>query len=113
MIVDGADDASLRVGLGHVSGTAQPGKRGNIAIAGHRDTFFRSLHAIERNDEITLETATQTYRYHVVSIQIVQPDDVAVLRSSGQDELTLITCYPFSYFGNAPKRFVVQATLAQ
>jgi sortase A len=39
----------------------------------------------------------------------VEPEDVAVLRPDGSQELTLITCYPFYYVGEAPKRFIVRA----
>ena len=38
-ILAGASGSSLAFGLGHVSGTAFPGERGNCAIAGHRDSI--------------------------------------------------------------------------
>jgi sortase A len=43
------------------------------------------------------------------SIVVVDPSDVGVLAADRAD-LTLITCYPFSYLGSAPRRFIVQAT---
>lgn len=42
---------------------------------------------------------------------IVGPRDTWVLNETSQPTLTLITCYPFSYVGSAPGRFVVRAEL--
>jgi sortase A len=109
MIVEGVDGRDLRRAVGHIPGTALPGQPGNIAIAGHRDTFFRPLRNIRPNDTITLSTVQGDYRYHVVSTKVVAPNDAEVLDPTGQDTLTLVTCYPFYYLGPAPKRYVVQA----
>ena len=111
MVLDGASSQTMRVGLGHITGTSSPGENGNVAIAGHRDTFFRPLRRIQEGDEILLETPAKALTYRVSSTEIVDPSEVAVLRSHGKDELTLVTCYPFSYLGPAPKRFVVHALL--
>jgi sortase A len=43
----------------------------------------------------------------------VNPKDVWVLDPTADANLTLITCYPFQYVGNAPKRFIVQARKVQ
>lgn len=112
MVLDGAGSRTLRVGLGHVSGTSRPGEQGNVVIAGHRDTIFRPLRRITAGDEVVLETPSNTYHYRVSRIEIVDPTDVSVLKSHGQSELTLITCFPFSYLGRAPKRFIVHAVIA-
>jgi sortase A len=111
MVREGADARTLRLAVGHIPGTALPGERGNVGLAGHRDTFFRALRGIEVNDSIEFETATEVYRYLVQSTQIVGPRDVQVLASAGGNNLTLVTCYPFYYVGSAPKRFVVRAKL--
>jgi sortase A len=113
MVLDGASSQTMRVGLGHITGTSSPGENGNVAIAGHRDTFFRPLRRIQEGDEILLETPAKALTYRVSSTEIVDPSDVAVLRSHGKDELTLVTCYPFSYLGPAPKRFIVHALLVR
>jgi len=109
MIVEGVAEPELRLGVGHIPGTALPGKRGNVAIAGHRDTFFRPLRNILANDSIQLVTLNGTYGYRVVSTQIVDPADVQVLNPTRRDTLTLVTCYPFYFVGSAPKRFIVRA----
>jgi sortase A len=113
MIEEGVGSRTLRVALGHLPGTPWPGQVGNVAIAGHRDTFFRPLRNIEINDEISLDTPGHNYHYRVSSTEVVDPHDVAVLKARHKDELTLITCYPFSYIGPAPKRFIVHAELAE
>ena len=109
VVIEGDDNHSLRLGAGHVPGTALPGADGNVGIAAHRDTFFRPLRNIAADDRITLKTAHGEYHYIVDSTQIVRPDDVAVLRATSRPELTLVTCYPFYYVGSAPLRFVVHA----
>lgn len=113
MLLEGVDDATLRRGIGHIPGTALPGERGNTAIAGHRDTFFRALREIRKNDQITIQTLEGEYHYVVDSIIVVNPEYVKVLGDSGRPVLTLVTCYPFQLVGPAPKRFVVQASLQE
>ncbi len=108
-VIEGTDQPTLRRAAGHISGTALPGQAGNIGIAGHRDTFFRPLRNVQRDDIITLNTAAGEYRYRVVSTKIVSPKDVAVLNSDGNEVLTLVTCYPFYFVGAAPNRFIVRA----
>jgi sortase A len=109
MIMEGTDAKTLRRAVGHISGTPLPGQQGNVAIAGHRDTFFRALRNIREDDEITLTTLAGSYRYRVNSIKVVEPDNTAVLDNSDGAILTLVTCYPFYFVGPAPKRFVVRA----
>jgi sortase A len=109
MIMEGIDGRTLRHAVGHIPGTPLPGQQGNVAIAGHRDTFFRGLRNIRKDDEITLTTLNGTYRYRVDSTQVVAPEHTEVLDDSGEAILTLVTCYPFYFVGSAPKRFVVRA----
>jgi len=109
VIIEGTDKPTLRRAAGHIAGTAMPGQRGNVGIAGHRDTFFRPLRNVQRNDIVTLTTPGADYRYRVVSIKIVRPSEVAVLNPDGNEILTLVTCYPFYFVGPAPNRFIVRA----
>ncbi len=109
VVVEGIDKTTLRRAVGHIPGTALPGQPGNVGIAGHRDTFFRPLRNIQRDDLITLTTLRGEYRYRVVSTRVVSPDDVAVLDPAGGEILTLVTCHPFYFVGSAPNRFIVRA----
>ena len=107
----GSDARTLRLAVGYIPGTALPGEPGNMGLAGHRDTFFRRLRDIRRDDEIRVVTANGTFTYRVERTRIVEPTDVWVLDPTARPALTLVTCYPFTYIGSAPQRFVVRATL--
>jgi sortase A len=109
MVMEGDDRRTLRRAVGHVPGTPLPGQRGNIALTGHRDTFFRPLRNIRPDDIITLATLQGQYRYRVRSTQVVRPDNVSILDPSQNEILTLITCHPFYFVGAAPNRFIVRA----
>lgn len=113
IVRDGDDDATLARAVGFLSGTARPGEGGNTALAGHRDTFFRALRRIEVDDRIRFIVPPHTYEYRVESFRVVEPNEVSVLESTGTEELTLITCYPFRFIGPAPDRFIVKATRIQ
>lgn len=110
-VLSGTDEITLNRGVGQIAGMAAPGEKGNIGIAGHRDGFFRNLKEINRGDLIELETTSASATYVVNRVLITGPDDTSVLQSSGEQVLTLVTCYPFHFIGPAPRRFVVQATL--
>jgi sortase A len=108
-VLQGTTSRILRLGIGHIAGTPLPGEAGNIGIAGHRDTFFRGLKDIRKNDEIQLQTTSGLSRYQVDWMKVVANDDQNVLAPSTESALTLVTCYPFYFVGPAPKRFVVRA----
>jgi sortase A len=107
----GSDARTLKLAVGHIPGTALPGEDGNVGLAGHRDTFFRRLRDIRADDEIRLVTPEGVFVYHVERTRIVNPEDVWVLDPTGHPSLTLVTCYPFTYIGSAPQRFIVRAGL--
>jgi sortase A len=109
VVVEGIGKRTLRRAVGHIPGTALPGRSGNVGIAGHRDTFFRPLQDVQLDDIITLTTRWGEYRYRVVSSRVVSPDDVEVLNPTSNEVLTLVTCHPFYFVGPAPNRFIVRA----
>jgi sortase A len=105
----GTDARTLNLAIGHVPGTALPGQIGNAGLAAHRDTFFRRLDDIRPDDELRVVTPAGTFTYRVERTAVVRPRDVWVLDPTPDAVLTLITCYPFTYVGPAPERFVVRA----
>jgi len=109
IVVQGDSDRILERAVGHIPETALPGQFGNVAVAGHRDSFFRPLRNIQSGDAITFKTHSDKFHYEVESTAVVLPSDVSVLRASSGRTLTLITCFPFYYVGAAPSRFVVRA----
>lgn len=109
LIAEGEDDLTLDRAVGHIPGTALPGEPGNVCLAGHRDSFFRGLKDIRAKDVIELLTPDGKFTYIVESTSVVSPDQVDLLDPTPRSSLTLVTCYPFTYIGNAPKRFIVRA----
>ena len=112
IVREGEDARTLQLAIGHIAGTAMPGAAGNMGLAAHRDTFFRRLREINVGDVIRLVAVEGTFTYVVQSTQIVDPDDLWVLDPTTEPSLTLVTCYPFTYIGAAPERFIVRARLA-
>jgi sortase A len=109
VVVQGDDLSLLDQAVGHVPETAMPGEWGNVALAGHRDRLFRPLRDIHNGDTIFIDTPRQSLQYRVQSTFVVPATQLDVLRQSDTKELTLITCFPFTYIGHAPNRFIVRA----
>ncbi len=109
IIKAGTDARTLQLAVGHIPGTSLPGEPGNVGLAGHRDTFFRRLRMIAPDDEIKVTTPEGVFSYRVARTDVVEPDDVWVLEPTDYSALTLVTCYPFTYVGSAPQRFIVRA----
>jgi sortase A len=112
IVLEGSGERELKLGPGHIPGTALPGGGSNVGVAGHRDTYFRPLRFVGMQDTITVTTHDREYLYKVVSTEIVWPGDTRVLYPTGHETLTLVTCYPFSFVGAASKRFIVRADCA-
>jgi len=108
-LAEGDDDATLRTAIGHLPDTSLPWRGGNTAVAGHRDSLFRALRDIRIGDTIRLRTPRGTFDYAVRTTLIVKPEDVWVVEPTSTDELTLVTCYPFTFIGHAPHRYIVKA----
>ena len=107
-VYNGADDFNLNRGVARIIGTGRVGQGGNLGIAGHRDGFFRPLKDIQLGDTFELETYFGTEVYRVSSIDIVDPSELSVLGPTDKPTVTLVTCYPFYFVGNAPQRFIVK-----
>lgn len=97
-VVMGDDWESLKRGVGHRTGSANPGERGNMVLSAHNDVYgeiFRRLDELKPGDEIFVYTASQVYRYVMREQQIVSPTDVWVMEPTRNPTLTLISCYPY------------------
>nr|WP_285817636.1 class D sortase [Echinimonas agarilytica] len=104
----GTSDANLNRGAGAVTNAGF----NNFAIAAHRDSYFRKLANIKKNQQIRVRNDDGTTEiYSVQDIIIVDPGDTQILNESATPTLTLITCYPFYYVGSAPQRYIVKAKL--
>ena len=109
VVIEGDEAAALVLGVGHLADTPLPWRSGNSVFAAHRDTFFRPLEHIRANDIIRFSSPDVDVEYLVRTTKIVASTDVDVLAPTSTSTLTLITCYPFTYIGPAPKRFIVTA----
>lgn len=113
-VAEGDDDKTLGNAVGHLPDTPLPwDRRGNVALAAHRDGLFRSLEGVRLNDDVRVVTSRGEFHYRVTKTHIVDPDDVWVIAPTDTPTITLITCYPFAFIGNAPQRFIVKAELVE
>jgi sortase A len=115
IVLQGATPRTLAFGPARLLSGAEVGAPGNLVLAGHRTSWFRPLEAIRRGDEIELQwydigrKQLRERRYAVTEIRVVNPDELDLLGPTPDDELTLLTCYPFGRGPGSPKRFVVRA----
>jgi sortase A len=111
MVLAGASGRTLAFGPGHVDGTPLPGDPGNAVVSGHRDTHFAFLRELRSGDTLVVHSASgRVVRYVVSGIEVVRNKDVRVLLDTGDDRLTLVTCYPFdSPMPGGSLRYVVVA----
>jgi sortase A len=112
-VFHGDREEQLLKGVGHYSGSRFPGEGSNIVLAGHRNSVFKGLKNVAVGDLITLDTTYGEYEYKISEIKIVKGNDKSIVQPSDSEKLTLYTCYPFNYVGNAPNRYVVIADLVK
>jgi sortase A len=110
-IIHGTDEEELEKGVGHYKGSVLPGEADHSILSGHRDTVFRKLEDVVLEDLIIVTTSAGTFTYQVVDIYIVDKDDRSVIRPTPEATLSLTTCYPFSFIGDAPDRYIIHAKL--
>ncbi|MDE8564795.1 class D sortase [Anoxybacillus rupiensis] len=108
-IYHGATEQQLRKGVGHYPKSALPGEEGNVVLSGHRDTVFRRLGSVGKNDELIVQTKAGEFIYRVKKVRIVSENDRTVLVEKPRPTLTVTTCYPFDFIGNAKQRYVLVA----
>jgi sortase A len=112
-IIEGTGDAELKRGVGHFIRSVLPGIQDNSVLAGHRDSVFSQLGKLSMGDLLVVRTAAGQFTYKVAKFRIVKADDRTVIVPTPSAILTLSTCYPFRYIGNAPERFIVTASLVE
>ncbi|CAN7335211.1 class D sortase [Peribacillus frigoritolerans] len=110
-IYHGTDEDELEKGVGHYAGSVLPGEKDNSVLSGHRDTIFRDLGEVGEGDLLIAKTEAGTFTYKVRKVRIVDADDRTVIVPKPKATLTVTTCYPFSYIGSAPERYVLVGDL--
>ncbi|ARD22045.1 class GN sortase [Shewanella japonica] len=110
-VLAGASGRNLAFGPSLLLNGAGIGEQGNTIIAGHRDTHFLPLQNVKRGDIVELQTSQGVLQqYLIVSTDIVHETQTEVLDMTTDNQLTLITCYPFEDLSaNSDYRYVVTA----
>ncbi|WP_419881750.1 class D sortase [Peribacillus sp. B-H-3] len=110
-IYHGTDEDELKKGVGHYAKSVLPGENDNSVLSGHRDTVFRRLGEVGVGDLLTVKTSAGKFTYKVRKVRIVDKNDRTVIVPKPRATLTVSTCYPFSYIGSAPQRYILIAYL--
>jgi sortase A len=110
-LYEGTESNALSRGAGHYVKSVMPGESDNSVIAGHRDTVFAPLGKIKIGAPIVITTRHGTFTYRVTGTRIVDKNDRTVIVPTESATVTLSTCYPFRFIGDAPQRFVVSALM--
>ncbi|WNF38625.1 class D sortase [Bacillaceae bacterium IKA-2] len=110
-IFHGTNEDELKKGIGHFDRSVLPGENDNSVLSGHRDTVFRELGQLKVNDLFIVETSAGRFTYEIREIKIVDADDRTIITPTDHAVLTVTTCYPFSYIGLAPDRYILIADL--
>lgn len=110
-IFEGTNPDVLKQGVGHFAHSVLPGDNNNSVLSGHRDTVFRGLGDVGINDELIVATDAGEFLYKIRKVRIVDQNDRTVIVPKPKSMLTVTTCYPFGFIGNAPKRYILVADL--
>ncbi|HEY8804779.1 MAG TPA: class D sortase [Clostridium sp.] len=110
-IIQGTGEKDLKKGVGHFSQSVLPGEKDNCVLSAHRDTAFSKIGSLKVGDKLIVQTSAGIFTYKIHGTRIVHEDDKTVIVPTPNAVLTLTTCYPFNYIGNAPDRYIVSATL--
>ncbi len=110
LVLSGASGRNLAFGPGLLLSSASPDKQGYTIIGGHRDTHFEFLKDLEIGETIQLEDKFgQSHQYQITATEIhdIEQDRIA---DRGENQLTLVTCYPFNTLETGgPLRYLVHA----
>ncbi|MEW9032754.1 MAG: class D sortase [Planifilum fimeticola] len=112
-LVEGTEEPQLRKGIGHAETSVLPGEPDTSVIGGHRETRLRQIGELEKGDSIYVETEAGRFTFRVTRSWIADKSYTVGSNGKGQAKLLLVTCYPFHYVGNAPKRYLVEAKLTR
>ena len=99
--------------------SALPGHGDNVVLSGHHNIqgkVFRYVVDLEPGDEITLYSEGIPYTYYVTEKYIlkevgmpleVQRKNAQWIMPTGDERLTLVTCWPYEWPGNSHRVIVV------
>ena len=73
--------------------------------------FQVSTEDVALGENVIIEMPKGELTYVVTATRVVDPSETLIMRPTSDSRITLITCYPFDFFGHAPRRFVVTGRL--
>lgn len=113
-VYHGAEEESLKKGVGHVKETSLPvgGEGTHAVLTGHRGMpgaeLFTRLDEVNIGDVFYIHILDRVLAYKVEEIQIVLPEEVSKLvPEKGADLVTLVTCTPY---GKNTHRLLITAS---
>jgi sortase A len=113
IVLSGDKGNSLAFAPGYNINSYKPNQGGTTVISGHRDTHFRFLKEVSINDVFELTDRNNiTASYTVSDIAIIDATEQGISIHSNEEEVKLVTCYPFdAIIAGGPLRYVVTAKL--
>ena len=116
-IYHGTGEEALSSGVGHLKGTSLPigGSNTHAVLSGHRglpsSKLLIRMDEIEKGDYFFIKICNQTLAYKVISIKVVDPEDVSSLEIKvNEDLVSLVTCTPY---GINTHRLIVTGTRSE
>lgn len=113
-IFEGTDDKSLKKGIGKYQGwgTVAPNQTGHVVLSGHRNTVLpKNIGKLVSGDKLYVKFQNKVYTYQIRRTWITHADDRTVIVPINRPVLSLTTCFPFDYKGDAPDRYIIRADL--
>ncbi|TWT24434.1 class D sortase [Planomicrobium sp. CPCC 101110] len=109
----GTDDETLTQGVGYHASkfTSPPDGQRHTVLSGHRDTVFRELGDLKEGDKMYVQFEGVQYEYEIEKTWVTDAEDRTVIVAKDEPVLTLTTCYPFTFVGAAPDRYIIEAPL--
>jgi len=113
IVLSGDKGNSLAFAPGHNLFSYMPNQGGTTVISAHRDTHFEFLQDVSMSDVFELADLNNKKTSFMVSdIKIIDATKQDIAIHSNQDELKLITCYPFdALVARGPLRYVITAKM--
>jgi sortase A len=111
-VMEGTDEAELKIAPGRVTQTTQVGEIGNAVIAGHRNYTFGSMFnrvgEVEIGDIIGFQAMNgQKMVFEVFEVLVITPDNpITFIQPQTESIVTLYTCTPIR---EATHRLVIRA----
>lgn len=108
ILLDGSHENLNRFPCWSMAG-ALPHQDGLKIILGHRDAHFRELGLMGEGETVHLKTQSNRQTYVIDHIEVIEKEKLGdhLMAAQDREALVLVTCYPFTFTGPAPYRYLV------